>query len=315
MIRYIKEDEVKELLTMHKAVELVELALRERTEGRAIDVPRVRTRTGAGILHIMQAAAPVLKLVGYKAYYGRTSHVHLFDADSGKPLAIIESGYLGLVRTGAASGVATRYLARKDASVVAMLGAGRQAIGQLEAVCAVRKVREVRVYSRTAERANAFCAQLADKVGVPMNVVASAAEAVRGADVINVITKAASPVLQGAWLEPGQHVNAAGSNSLARREIDEAAVQRCAPVVVDSRATARNECGDLLPLVETGFLDWEGLAELGEVVVGRVPGRTSQAAITLFESHGMAVEDLYTANYVLEVARQTNVGTDLPIGD
>ena len=315
MIRYIKEDEVKELLTMHKAVELVELALRERAEGRAVDVPRVRTRTQAGILHVMQAAAPVLKLIGYKAYYGRTSHVHLFDAESGKLIAIIESGYLGMVRTGAASGVATRYLARKDAGVVAMIGAGKQAVGQLEAVCAVRKIREVRVYSRTAERAQDFCAQLADKLEVAMNVVPSAADAVRGADVVNVITKAATPVLEGAWLEPGQHVNAAGSNALARRELNQAAVQRCAPVVVDSRATARNECGDLLPLVESGFADWDALPELGEVIVGRVPGRTSPAAITLFESHGMAIEDLYTANYVLEVARQTNIGTDLPVGN
>src|SRR5688572_20447980 len=111
MIRYLKEKDVAQILTMAKAVELVELALRERAEGRAVDVPRVRTRVPAGTLNILQAAAPALKLVGYKAYYGRTSHVHLFDAVSAKPLAIIESGHLGMVRTGAASGVATRYLA------------------------------------------------------------------------------------------------------------------------------------------------------------------------------------------------------------
>ncbi len=319
MVRYIKEEEVAQILTMHKAVELVELALRERAEGRATDVPRVRTRTPAGTLHIMQSAAPALELAGFKAYYsgaGRNARyfMHLLDAGSGKLLAMIEAGHLGMVRTGAASGVATRYLARDQAAVVGTIGAGKQAVGQLEAVCVVRKVHAVRVYSRNAERAQKFCAELADRLQVAMEPVASAADAVRGADIVNVITKSATPVLEGAWLEPGQHINAAGSNALTRRELDEAAVRRCSQVVVDSRATARNESGDLLPLVENGVLDWDALPELGEIIIGRVPGRVSADAITLYESHGMAVQDLYTANYVFEQARQRNIGVDLPIG-
>ncbi len=305
---------------MPKAVELVEQALRDRAEGRAVDVPRVRTRTPAGTLHVMQAAAPALKLIGYKAYYSSISkgtrfYVHLFDSESGKPVAIIEASHLGMVRTGAASGVATRYLARKDAAVVGMIGAGKQAVGQLEAVCEVRKIREVRVYSRSADRARGFCAALSGKLGVTMHAVTSAAEAVRGADIVNVITKAAAPVLAGAWLEPGQHVNAAGSNALTRRELDTAAVQRCARVVVDSRGTARNECGDLLPLVESGLLDWDALPELGEVIVGRAAGRSARDEITLYESHGMGIQDLYTGKYVLDTARQKGIGVDLPIGD
>ncbi len=319
MVRYINESEVEQILTMHKAVELVELALRERAEGRAVDVPRVRTRTPAGTLHIMQSAAPALELAGFKAYYsgpGRSARyfMHLLDAGSGKLLAMIEASHLGMVRTGAASGVATRYLARDRAAVVGMIGAGKQAVGQLEAVCAVRNIHEVRVYSRNPERAQKFCAELSDRLQVTMEPVASAADAVCGADVVNVITKSATPVLEGAWLEAGQHINAAGSNALMRRELDAAAVQRCSQIVVDSRAVARNESGDLLPLVESGVLDWDALPELGEVIVGRVPGRTAQDAITLYESHGMAIQDLYTANYVFETARQRNIGVDLPIG-
>jgi ornithine cyclodeaminase len=319
MVRYIKENEVEQLLTMPTAIALVEQALRDRAEGRAVDVPRVRTRTAAGTLHVVQGASSALKLIGYKAYYSAkgkktTYHVHLFDAESGKLIAIIEASQLGMVRTGAASGVATRYLAREDAAVVGMIGAGKQAIGQLEAVCEVRKIREVRVYSRSPERARAFCSALSGKLGVEMHTVSSGVEAVRGADIVNVITKAATPVLEGRWLEPGQHINAAGSNALTRRELDADAVKRCALVVVDSRGTARNESGDLLPLVDIGLLDWDTLPELGEVIVGRVPGRGAQDAITLYESHGMCIQDIYTAKYVLDTALQQGIGVDLPIG-
>ena len=139
MIRYIKEKEVEQILTMRNAVELVEQALRDRADGRAFDVPRVRARIPAGTLHVMQAAAPELKLIGFKAYYSATGKgtrffVNLFDSETGKLIAIIEAGHLGMVRTGAASGVATRYMAREDAAVVGMIGAGKQAVGDRKSV-------------------------------------------------------------------------------------------------------------------------------------------------------------------------------------
>ena len=320
MIRYLKEKDVEQLLPMVNAVELVEESLKARAEGRASDVPRVRARMPAGTLHMMEATAGDLNVIGYKAYFSATGkgtrfYVHLFDTESGKPTAIIEASHLGMVRTGAASGVATRHMAREDAAIVATLGAGKQAIGQLEAVCAVRKIREVRVWSRNPERSQQFCAALEKKLGVTMKVITDPAEAVRGADIINVITKASTPVLLGAWLTAGQHINAAGSNSLARRELDEAAVRRSTRIVVDSLNTARNECGDLLPLAETGLIDWDALPELGEVITGRLPGRRSKDDITLYESHGMAVQDLYTGKFVLDAALKNNIGLDLPVGD
>lgn len=320
MVRYLKESDVEQLLDMPMALEQVELALKDRALARSVDVPRERTHIPAGTLHIMQAGAPGLNLIGYKAYYatpkGIRYHLHLYDAASGKLTAIIEASYLGLVRTGAASGVATRLLARKDAAVVAMIGAGKQAIAQLEAVCSVRSVREVRVYNRTPERAQRFCEIMGSRLrGTTLRAVPTAADAVHGAAIINVITKAASPVLLGEWLEPGQHVNAAGSNSLTRRELDEAAVKRCACVVVDSRTTARRECGDLLPIVEKGFADWDVLPELGELIVGRVPGRLAEDDITLFESQGMAVQDLYVGHRILALARERGMGLDLSIDD
>jgi ornithine cyclodeaminase len=240
--------------------------------------------------------------------------VHLYDMKKGPLDAIVEAGLLGIMRTGAASGVATRYLAREDASVVAMIGAGRQAVGQLEAVCEVRKIREVRVWSRSNDRAAKFCHGMSARLRIDMYPVETAADAVRGAHVVNVITKAVEPVLLGQWLESGQHINAAGSNSLVRRELDDRAVSRCNYITVDSRATARNECGDLLPAVETGRLDWDRLTEIGEVIVGRAPRRTSREQITLYESHGMGIQDLFVADRLVQLARACAIGTDLPIG-
>jgi ornithine cyclodeaminase len=267
---------------------------------------------------VLQAAARDLNRIGYKAYYssptGTRFHVHLYDMVKGSLDAILEASFLGMVRTGAASGVATRYLAREDASIVAMIGAGKQADGQLEAVCEVRNIREVRVWSRKAETSRKFCDAFSARLKVEMKPVETGAEAVRGAHIINVITKAATPVLLGEWLEPGQHINAAGSNSLIRRELDQAAVKRAGYITVDSRNTARNESGDLLPLVETGLLDWDALTEVGDVIVGRTRRRASSDEITLYESHGMGIQDLYVAHRLVELARARGVGTDLPIG-
>ena len=318
MIRYLAEKDVEQLLTMKDAVALVEEALKARTEGRAIDVPRVRAQARQGILHILEAVAYDLNRIGYKADYSRPAgtrhHVHLYDLTEGPLDAMIEANLLGIVRTGAASGVATRYLAKEDASIVACIGAGRQAVGQLEAVCEVRKIREVRVWSRQIERAQKFCDQLSDRLKVKMRPIASAAEAVKGAHVINVITKASDPVLLGEWLEPGQHINAAGSNALTRRELDLDAVKRCGYITVDSRGTARNECGDLLPAVEQGLCAWDTLTEIGEVIAGRAPRRTSADQITLYESHGMGIQDLYVAHHLVEMAKERKIGAELPVG-
>jgi ornithine cyclodeaminase len=318
MIRFLAEADVKALITMPLAIERVEAALKARAQGSAVDIPRVRTHIPEGTLHVMEAAAPDLNRIGYKAYYssrtrGTRYHVHLYDIAKGPLDAIVEASHLGMIRTGAASGVASRYLAREDASVVAMLGAGKQAQGQLEAVCAVRNIREVRVWSRKRETSSGFIEEMSSRLTIRMHAVDGAGEAVKGAHIVNVITKAAEPVLRGEWLEPGQHINAAGSNALARREIDLPAVKRCDHIVVDARGTARNECGDLLPAVETGLLDWDRLPELGEVIVGRVRGRTSHGEITLYESHGMGIQDLYVAERLVSMARERGIGMDLPI--
>ena len=309
---YLSDDDAKRVLTMHDAIALVEQGLRDHACHRAVDVPRERSRTPQGTLNILQGAAPAVGVAGYKAYYatphGSRSHIYLYDVASGMPLALIEANAFNVVRTGAASGAATRHLARADAVSVGQIGAGRMGAGQLEAVCAVRAVSSARIYARTRDKLEAFCRVMAKRLQIEVVPAVSPEAAVRGADIVNVITKSPVPVLMGAWLSSGQHINAAGSNALTRRELEADAVHRCDVVVVDSRATASRECGDFLPLVETGHLQWDALTELGEVMAGMRPGRVSSAQVTLYKSHGLAIQDLYIAAKVFELARAQGLG-------
>ena len=317
MVRYLTEKDVQQVLTMPLALKAVEEAHKALAERRAVDVPRARIHVPSGTQHVLQAAAPELGYIGFKYYYtrptGKSFFVHLMNTESARLEAIIEAIHMSMLRTGAASGVATRHLAREDATVVGQIGAGYQGIGQLEAVCGVRQIRSARVYARNRDRLTAFCNTMSERLGIEVAPANSAEAAVRGAHVVNVITKSAAPVLEGRWLEPGQHINAAGSNALSRRELDEEAVRKCT-VVVDSRGTARNECGDLLPAVEKGWHRWETLAEIGEVIAGRAAGRGSAPQITLYESHGMGIQDLYAGARALALARERGIGSDLPIG-
>ena len=316
MARYITEDEVREILTMPQAIELVRDAFRDRANGEATDVPRQRTRQPGGHLHILQAAAPKLNVIGFKAYYprpsARTFLVTMMNLEKGNLEGIIEADWLGAMRTGAASGVATDLLAREDASVLASFGAGHQAVTQIEAVCAVRSIREVRVLARDQAKLAAFCRRMSEKLAVEVRPADSAEDALKGAHIVNTITRAATPVFDGDLLEPGQHLNAAGINVLDRREIDLRSITRSAVVAVDSVPTAKLESGDLLPAFEAGLLHWENLAELGDILVGRRPGRASDRDITLFKSHGMGLQDLYAAKFVLDAAIELGLGVQMP---
>lgn len=318
MVLFLNEADVQQLITMPLALEQVERALKDRALGRAVDMPRVRIQTAAGIQHVLQACAPELGYIGFKYYFsppGRRgpTYVHLINMQTAKLEAIVEGVTLGMTRTGAASGVASKYLANPGASVLAQLGAGYQGMGQLEAVVHALNIREARVYARTRDKLEVWCKKMTDKLGIPVIPAASGAEALKGAQVVNIMTKSTTPVIDGDWLQPGQHVNAAGSNALSRAEIDARTIARCNLITVDSRGTARNECGDLIAAVETGRLSWDTLPEIGEIIAGRVPGRAGRDDITLYESHGMGIQDVYTAAKLVELARSRNVGTALPM--
>lgn len=315
MALFLREQDVADLLTMREALTAVEKAFREQGQGRAPNQPRRRVRLPQGVLHVMAGAVPALGGIGLKAYTtfrgGARFVVLLFDSQDGRLLAVIEANRLGQLRTGAASGVATRFMARLDARVLGLLGAGYQAETQVEAICAVRPIHRVQVYSRTPEHRARFARTLSDRLGIAVVPVESARQAVEGADIIVTATTASQPVLLGEWLTPGVHVNAIGSNAAIRRELDEQAVARADRIAVDDLEQARLESGDLIYAVERGLIGWERVCPLGAIVANIVPGRLSRTEITLFESQGIALEDVAVAMRVYQLAREQGRGEEI----
>lgn len=265
----------------------------------------------------MGGTAESFEAAGLKTYLsvpgaGPTQMVVLvFDISSPEPVAMIAANALGQIRTGAASGVATRYMARGDAKTAGVIGSGYQARTQLAALCAVRPIQHCWVYSRTPERREEFAREMANELGIEVLAVNSAEAAVRDASVVSVITNAQDPVVDGAAFAPGSHINAAGSNSRSRRELDETTVSRSSRVVVDDLPQAMIESGDLIWAAEHGVFQWDQACELGEVVTGKVEGRPNTKAITLFESQGIGTEDVAAGMYVYRRAVEEEVGQEV----
>lgn len=317
MALLLTEADVTRLLPMSLALEAVEEVFRWQGEGKLTNRPRVRLPVPGGLLHVMPAALPEAKVMGLKSYAtvrgGSKFVVLLFSTETGGLLAVIEADRLGQMRTGAASGVATKYLARSGADRVGCYGTGWQARSQLEAVCAVRRVREVRVYGRDAERRARFAEEMGRTLGLPVTPVDRPEAAAREASILITITGSRTPVLEGRWMEPGVHVNAAGSNALQRAELDVEAVRRASLIVTDSLEQARVECGDLVAALEQKVITWDAVHELGEVVAGRRPGRRHEEDVTLFESQGVAMEDVAVAARLVARARAAGAGAEIPI--
>ncbi len=308
----LHEADIERYLPMPDAVAAVEGAFRHLGDGRAQNIPRARTRIHGGVMHFMAAADPAAGYLGLKVYTtirGQARFVVLlFSAATGELLSIMEADALGQRRTGAASGVATKYMARPDARVVGIYGTGWQARSQLAAIAAVRDIRRVQAYGRDAARRASFAREMSAALGIEVVGVDAPEQAAEGADILVTITSSAEPVLRGEWLMPGVHINAAGSNALLRRELDEAAVRQANRIVADSVEQARVEAGDLFPLIERGHLMWGQVHELGDVVIGHVPGRGSATEITLFKSLGLAVEDIAAAAVVYQRAKADGAG-------
>ena len=318
MTLYLTEAEVNEVLTMELALESVEEAFRLMSEGGATNPPRSRIRLpDSGLFNFMCAAAPGAGVMGLKAY-GVTRgnpvrfYVQLFSTDTGELLALLEAGDLGQVRTGAASGVATKYMAREDSATVGVIGSGYQARTQLEAVCAVRPITSAKVFSRTAERRERFATRMGERLGIDITPVESGEECVADADVIITMTSTNRPVLNGEWLSEGTHINAAGANHWMRRELDGDAVRRADVIVADEIEQAKMECGDLIYPAELGSIRWEQVRSLADVVGGNAPGRNSDTDITLFESQGLAVQDITTGIRIYQLALEKGIGSELP---
>ena len=318
MTLLISEGEVRALLTMPMAVEAVEDISRKQASGEVIVHPRRRFELpGGGFFHYMAAADYTAGYVAMKQYtYVRGKMrflVPLYEIAKGDLLALIEADYMGQLRTGAASGVATKCLARRDARVAAIIGTGGQARTQLEAVAAVRRLESVNVYGRDAQRRANFCKEMAERIGVPVRPAASASEAARGADIVCTATTASQPVVIGADLAAGMHINAIGANHANKRELDKEAVAGADVIVVDSVEQSRQEAGDLILAFHGDESCWTGVKRLADVVAGKTGGRTSDGEVTLFKSNGIASWDLAVAMKVYALARAKGLGKELPI--
>jgi ornithine cyclodeaminase/alanine dehydrogenase-like protein (mu-crystallin family) len=318
MALLLTEDEVQALLPMERAIERVELSFRAQHAGRGINHPRRRIFLEKSSLHYMAAALADGNLVGLKIYtVTRNSFrfvVLLYDGETGELLALIEADHLGRLRTGAASGVATEFLARRSAARVGLIGAGRQARTQLEAVAKVRPVTAAKVFSRDEARRKEFCREMSARLGLGVEPVESAEAAARFGEIVITATTSREPVLRGEWLAPGAHVNAIGGNMANRRELDDAALARAALITVDSIEQAREEAGDLIHGLMGAGRRWDEVAELHEVMGGTRRGRAADHDITLFKSCGIALWDVAVAGFVYRQALADGRGTVLDLG-
>lgn len=303
---YLSEDDVAELLTPADAVEAIEGCFRRLTAGAVENRPRYRLRLDGGALAVMAAADLELGYAGAKVYAGFRGGarfaVLLYRTDAPELVAVLEADTLGQLRTGAASGVAARHLARAGARSLGVIGCGWQAETQVACIrAALPGLERTVVYCRTAERLRDFCERFGCEPGESHRDPA-------GCDVVVTVTPSPDPVLRGEWLRPGALVCAVGANDGRRRELDDVAVERAAFVCCDSVEDARLESADLIEPVASGVLDWLEVHELQEVVAGLVQGRQSDEDVVLFKSNGLAAWDVAAAAVVVERARERGAG-------
>jgi len=315
---YLTEDDVRKLVTVKDAIATLERLFATWSDPSTINLPRQRARAGQGSFNLMGAAWGQKQLFGLKAYFGGGNtdggryHALLYSAADGKLHAMMEADSLGQMRTGAASGLATKLLARPDAQALGVIGAGRQAFTQVAAICAVRPIRTVSVFTRTPEHREAFARRIERELRVAATAAPSGEAAVGDADVVVTITKSAEPVLRANWLKSGVHVNAAGANSPVRREIDAETVLRATVRATDQVAQAKEEASEYRDVVAAGRLQWPDIVELGDLVTGKAAGRRGQADVTLFKSLGIALEDIAFADLIVRRAKEKRVGKPMP---
>jgi alanine dehydrogenase len=323
MALILKESDVARVLTMKEGVRLVEDGFRHYAEGKTTLAPRMvmKLEGDAGNFRIMAAILPGMGGFGLKTLTGTPGKrdpkstffaMLYFDVTTGALLAVIPATHITGVRTGAASGVATKYLAREDAKTLGLFGAGFQGRNQVAAIREVRPVEKVKIFDVVPEAAKKLAADL-EREGVEAIVTSSPEETGRGSDIIASATTAKEPPIRGEWLEPGMHLNAAGANAPVKREVDAEAFRR-AKVVVDFQEQVLQEAGDLMAAIRSGEFGAEQIhSELSDIVVGKKTGRESPEDITLFKSVGVAIEDVAAAAFVYDKAKELGLGVDIDL--
>lgn len=315
---YLTEADVLHLADMRTALDAVRGAFEALGNGQAENVPRRRAMAPGVMLHNMHAAAGYLGVVGAKIYTttktGFTFHVLLYDATTGQLTAMIEGDHLGRLRTGAASGVATELMARRDASTVGLFGTGRQARTQLEAVAVVRRLSRVDVFSRNADRCETFAEQMSRQLDVEIVPALTPELAAMEKDIIITATASKVPVFEGRMISDGTHLNVIGSNFLQKAEIDVETVREADIIVCDSIEACKLEAGDFAEALKAGAACYENMHELSDVVTGKATGRAKSEDVTIFKSVGLAIEDVALGYEIVRRAREVGMGRELAIG-
>jgi alanine dehydrogenase len=311
-VLYLTEDEVRQVLTMEMAIEGVEAGLRKMALEEAFSIPRVRCQTDQSMLHLLPAAAKTLGVLGFKAYTtnrrGTRFHVTIYDGKTGEMLSMMQSDYLGQVRTGAASAVATHYLSRPESSSLGIYGSGKQARTQVLGVCKVRKISRVHLYSRNQTNRQSIASELSRLCNTEVIPVSTPEEATKGMDIVCTATTSQEPVLKGQWLSLGMHLNIIGSNYLAKSEVDLEVIKRCNRITIDHKEQGHIEAGDFVEALKEHVLSWKNITELGRVITHRDIGRESPDQITLFKSLGIGLEDIVVAHRVFMKAKDAGIG-------
>ena len=319
MAIFLTNQEVRRLLPMADCVDLMERVFQDEAAGKSKTLPRQHLPLPVGFHRTIAGVAEGFGVYGMKTYgsirkegWRRTRYLMLvFSLEDGLLQAVMEARDLGQIRTGAVSGMATRYLAREDAHTIGIIGTGWEARAQIAAMSVVRDITSVKAYSRSAQNRQTFADDIFAAHGIRVTPVETAEEATRDVEIFITITGADDPLMDGAWLAPGTHINAVGATTPGRRELDVESVRRSDVVVVEQMEQAKADAAELFTAAEAGALDWDNVVLLSDLTGGRKINRTPQT-ITQFNSLGVATEDLAAASYVVEQAVAQGIGVELP---
>ncbi|MED5578724.1 MAG: ornithine cyclodeaminase family protein [Nitrospinota bacterium] len=319
---YLNENEIESLVTMPDVMRVVDECFKLQGKGKATNQPRRRIYVPEGMMHVMFASLireneGYLGLKTYTAFPGIGVRFIflLWDASSSELLALMEANLLGQLRTGAASGVAAKYMSNELIEEACLIGTGRQAGTQLEAICLAREIKRVKIYSRNKDKRDAFISRMQKKVNPELIAVDDPSKAVRGSKIICTMTNASDPVFEGKHIEPGSTIIAAGSNRISNREIDDETFRKASRgrIVTDNIEGATFESGDLVGAVNSKIINWGQVVEIGLLASGTMSGRSSEEEINLFLSQGVASEDVALGSELFKLAKEQNLGTELPV--
>jgi alanine dehydrogenase len=313
---WVSEADAANLLSLDDAMETLAAAYRLEAAGQAASMRRAHAREGESILHAVGGTIAGSGLTGTKTWTytprGAAPLIILFSLGDGRVLGVIEAFAVGELRTAATTGLGTRLLARRDSRTLALLGTGKQAFPQAQAVALTRPIETIRLFGRNAERRAGMARRLADELGLKVMLFDSAAEAAAGADIVTAITRSSEPVVTGGDLRDGMHVNAIGAIVPGRRELDDTAVARAGVIVADSSAQARDDAGELRAAHAAGLLSWADVRSLSDVIDRELTDLRRDTDVTLFKALGVGLADVALGAEVLRRARLDGLGHPLP---